>query len=252
MVALGPRSAAAPLGASFEPFLSGNVAWGPSPVPGLDEDAAAIFGSSAAGISDLHPRGRATLDLPVLEGSTTVVARWKDRAPWLFGRLFGGGRGVILNIPNCSDECALHFRPLFLALPNDSWSRARAQRAHRTEVGQPWAFEGLGPGGGRTQSHLPVAEEATRKLVTPDRTGPTRSRSTETLREPSLRAEREVDLRPRALAAAAVSPTLGDVHAQVDLSPYLAVVLLGLLVGELALRLWARRNPAHPDAQPTS
>jgi hypothetical protein len=41
---------------------------------------------------------------------------------------------------------------------------------------------------------------------------------------------------------------MGDTRAKVDLSPYLAVILLALLVAELALRLWARRTPSNGDA----
>jgi hypothetical protein len=185
-----------------------------------------------------------------------VVARWKDRAPWLFERPLGRGLGFVLTIPTSTDESDISFRPLFLALLERFVEAAQGRNgAHRTEVGQPWAFEGArslevdGP----TKSRLPVAEEPTRKLVTPDRIGTYQIKvDGDTFARTVAPSEREVDLRPRSLAAAAVSPTLGDVHARVDLSPYLAVVLLGLLVGELALRLWARRNPTQPDAQPTS
>ena len=54
-------------------------------------------------------------------------------------------------------------------------------------------------------------------------------------------AEREVDMRPRPATQQTKSTSLGDVRSRVDLSPYLAVVLLALLVAELALRIWARR-----------
>src|SRR5262249_978074 len=51
--------------------------------------------------------------------------------------------------------------------------------------------------------------------------------------------EREVDLRPRNVAPEARSTSLGDVHAKIDLSPYLAALLLGLFVAELSLRALA-------------
>jgi hypothetical protein len=60
--------------------------------------------------------------------------------------------------------------------------------------------------------------------------------------------EREVDLRPRPVAPAAGSTSLGDVRAKLDLSPYLAVVLLALLVAELSLRAIAGKTGATPVA----
>jgi hypothetical protein len=54
-------------------------------------------------------------------------------------------------------------------------------------------------------------------------------------------AEREVDLRPRPVTPQTHAASLGDLRAKRDLSPYIAVVLLALLVSELGLRMWARR-----------
>jgi len=81
--------------------------------------------------------------------------------------------------------------------------------------------------------------------VTPDRIG--RYQITvdgEKLGRVVAPVERELDFRARAVVPSARSSALGDVRAKVDLSAYLAVVLLGLLVLEIALRIWAQRDTA--------
>jgi len=62
-------------------------------------------------------------------------------------------------------------------------------------------------------------------------------------------AEREVDLRPRPVSPQTKATSLGDVRSRVDLSPYLAVVLLALLVAELGLRIWAKRTSTPVSAE---
>ncbi len=43
LLTLGPRAAAAPLGASFDPLVPGVVRWGPSPSPGVDPATAMLL-----------------------------------------------------------------------------------------------------------------------------------------------------------------------------------------------------------------
>ncbi len=64
LLTLGPRAAAAPLGASFDPLVPGVVRWGPSPSPGVDPATAALFGPSAEGMADLAPRGPRLRSIP--------------------------------------------------------------------------------------------------------------------------------------------------------------------------------------------
>ena len=143
LLALGPHAPIAPLGASFEPIVSGAVAWGPSPVPGLDERAAAIFGFGAPGLLDLHPRGRATIDPGSQAGSAKVIARWKDDAPWLIERPIGRGMAYVLTLPTSPDASDLALRPAFLILLEKFVDAARVRNgAHRTTVGEAWTFEG--------------------------------------------------------------------------------------------------------------
>jgi hypothetical protein len=250
LVALGPHAPLSPLGSSFEPLLAGAVSWGPSPSAGVDERAAALFGAAASGLFDLHPRGRATFDLAAQGASVKVKAQWKDGAPWLVERPIGRGLAFVLSLPTSVDESDLALRPAFLLLLESFVDAARARNgAQRTDVGQPWAFEGVrslevatttpkGPG-----PKLPVVEEAGRKVVTPDHLGRYQiTADADKLSRIVAPVERELDFRPRAVASSARSTSLGDVRARIDLSSYLAIALLGLLVLEIALRVWAQRG----------
>ncbi len=103
LIALGPHAAYVPLGASFEPLLTGPVTWGASPTAGLDDSAGAWFGGMAAGLATLAPRGRATLDASSLAPPARIVARWKDGAPWLVERPIGRGLVMAMTLPTSPD-----------------------------------------------------------------------------------------------------------------------------------------------------
>lgn len=245
---LGPRAALAPLGSSFEPFVSGRVAWGPSPSRGLEmTSASALFGEAAEGLEDLAPRKRATVDASVATEPAKVLARWEDGSPWLIERAYGRGLAYVLTLPASPDESDLALRPAFLGLLERVVDAAKTRTgASRSEVGQPWAFEGAralevrGPMG----DAVPATEEATRKLVVPELLGSYEAMlDGEKLVRIAATSERETDLRPRKVAEAARSTSLGEVRAKIDISPWLATMLLGLMVAELGLRLRARPSP---------
>jgi hypothetical protein len=245
LLALGPHAPLAPLGASFEPLVQGAVSWGASPVDGLSAETGALFGASAAGLLDLHARERASIDVASLSNSAKVVAKWKDGAPWLIERSLGRGFAFVLTLPTSADASDLAVRPAFLVLLEKFAEAARARNgAHRTLVGEPWTFEGaksvevLGPDRGS----LRFIEEATAKVAVPDKIGVYEiSLDGDKLTRVAAPVEREVDFRPRAVSPGARSTSLGDVRAKLDFSPYLAALLLGLLVAELSLRALAAR-----------
>jgi hypothetical protein len=246
LLALGPHAPLAPLGASFEPLVPGTITWGPSPSMGLDDKASVLFGSAAAGLVDFRPRGRATIDLSAFGHAPEVTARWKDGAPWLIERPLGRGFVFVLTVPTSPEESDLALRPAFLMLLDRMVDATRTRNgAYRITVGEAWAFEGaksvevIGP----DKNKLRVAEEATRKVAVPDRIGIYEvALDHDKLTRVVAASEKEVDGRPRRVSESARSPSLGDTRARVDLSPYLAIALLSLLVGELALRLRARRS----------
>jgi hypothetical protein len=255
LVALGPRAALAPLGATFEPLWTGPVTWAASPATGLDEASAATFGVSGAGLLDFRPRGRATLNTRSLGESAKVLARWKDQAPWLLSRAVGRGIVFVLTVPMSTDQSDLALRPAFLALLETFAEACRTRHgAQRTEVGEPWVFDGtpslrvVDPRG----TEIPVTEDGTRKIVGPDRIGRYEiTLGAEKLVRVVAPAEREVDLRPRRVAPSARASMLGGRQARIDLSFYVASVLFALFVAEIVIRAWARRAVAKDSAQTT-
>jgi hypothetical protein len=187
-----------------------------------------------------------------------VTARWKDGAPWLIERPLGRGYVFVLTVPTSPDVSDLALRPAFLMLLDRLVDATRTRNgAYRITVGEAWVFEGakslevLGP----EKTKLRVTEEPTRKLVGPDRIGVYEiTLDQDKLTRVVAASEREVDERPRRVNPDTRSSSLGDTRARIDLSPYLAMGLLALLVSELALRLWARRTPSldADGAAPTS
>jgi hypothetical protein len=253
---LGPRAAAAPLGAGFDPLVPGVVRWGLSPVPGADPATAATLGTSAEGLAQLAPKGRATLDPEALAGAD-VIARWKDGAPLLLRRSIGRGAALVLTLPLSADESDLVLRPAFLALLDRFVGTARARGgARRVDAGETWTFDGYhavkiervsiaGPG---KPEPIPVTEAPlapggakkpgeVRLLATPARAGlyALTLDGEETTRVATI-PEREIDLRPRKVETSARSAALGGVATSLDVSPYVALLLLALLAAELLLR----------------
>ncbi|WP_437677467.1 VWA domain-containing protein [Sorangium sp. So ce131] len=260
LLTLGPRAAAAPLGAGFEPLVPGVVRWSASPVRGVDPATAGWLGPSAAGLADVAPRGRATLDAAASEGAE-VLARWKDGAPFLVRRPLGRGVVLFMTLPFSTEESDVALRPAFLSLLDGFVGAARARGgARRLAAGDTWTFDGYhdvkvervrydgGPGSASSapREALPVAEVDRRLRVSPPLAGLYEltldgERSTRVVSVP----EREIDLRPRRVAQGARAAELGGMSASIDASPYVALVLLVLLAAELLLRvLGARRAPA--------
>ncbi len=249
LVALGPRSAAAPLGASLEPILARGVSWGASPVPGMNADSAApLLADSAQSLVDLAPRGRITLaaeDVKLLE----ILAAWKDGPPLFARRSLGRGDAWLSTLPFAVDASDLTLRPGFLAFL-DAWVGEARLRAspRRTDVGQPWLFAGARAGDLKVDGPLgavAVAGEAGVARVVPTRLGAYRIvEAGKSQLRVAAPVAREIDLRPRTAVAATGGDGLGDRHASVDVSWAIALLLLALMTGEIGLRLRARTRLA--------
>lgn len=126
LLTLGPKAAAAPLGAGFDPLVPGVVRWGASPVPGIDPASFAILGSSATTFADVAPLGRASLEAEAFQGAD-VLAKWKDGAPFLVRRALGRGAVLALTLPFGTNESDSALRPAFLCCSIASCgSRGRA------------------------------------------------------------------------------------------------------------------------------
>jgi hypothetical protein len=274
LVTLGPRAAAAPLGASFDPLVPGVVRWGPSPVPGVDPATAALFGPSAEGMADLAPHGRASID-PEASAGADILARWKDGAPLLLRRSRGRGAVLALTLPLSTDESDLALRPAFLALLDRFVGTARARGgARRIDVGEAWTFDGyrsvkvqhvplFGPGkpqpvpvidgaagvplGKPGSASTPPAGVERRLLAAPPLAGlyELELDGDHTTRVAAV-PDREIDLHPRRVHEDARSASLGGVDPSLDVSPYVALFLLALFAGELVLRVLGGSTPKPP------
>ena len=257
---LGPRAAAAPLGASFDPLVPGVVRWLPSPARGVDPASASFLGPSAPGFTDVSPRGRATLEPSAVDGAD-VLARWSDGAPFMIRRSMGRGAVMAMTLPLSVEESDVVLRPAFLALLDRIVSMARAKGgARRIDAGEAWSFDGwkqvvvervsyAGPG---DRAAVPVLQEDGRPRAVPPLAGLYEltldgERSTRAVAVP----EREIDLRPRRVHTSANTESLGGVSAAVDISPYVALALLALLAAELLLRTAGSRAGAPEPSAPS-
>ncbi len=260
LLTLGPGAAAAPLGSSFAPMLDGIVRWSKEAPPGIDPNTDAFFGESVAGLDDLRPIGRALLDLERDQAPTTLAA-WSDGAPFLLEKRMGRGVVYAVTLPFDTGVSELALRPGFLELLHRLTVAARTLGGvARTRVGIPWPLDGfeqtkverLGRDD-RTQaveveqagkSRRAVAHTAGLYLLTLDANTTTRVAAI---------SEREVDLRPRAAPDSGDDQAMGGVGASVDVSAYVAVLLIALMFAELLLRVLSPRvRPRGEDTPPSS
>jgi hypothetical protein len=245
LLALGPHAAAAPLGATLDPILAQSVTWGGAAQ--LDADPRSATGAllgSTAGLDRIGAAHRAVLgpaDGPRFE----PLLRWGDGAPLVARRAVGRGDAWIVTLPFSTDASDLPLRPAFLGLL-DAWVHVARDHAAppRTDVGTPWRFAGAarvevrGPAG----QVAPDRDEGAWRVV-PDLVGAYEvtvdGRQERRIAAPAVS---ELDLRPRAAAAAATQGRGGPRRGAVDASGPIALVLLALMALEMALRLHARRG----------
>lgn len=261
LLTLGPKAASAPLGAGFEPLIPGVVRYAPSPSDGIDVSQGGFFGAAAGSLTELEPRGRASLDsadAEVLAKLVTAVP-WSDGAPFLLRRNMGRGMLLVLTLPFGTDESDLALRPAFLVLL-DRFLEAARTRGGRTRIdaGETWAFDGFGQVVVRRLSEgpadalpLPVQASDGRPRVTPSLSGLYElSLDGERSRRVVSIPEREVTFKPRAVQPSAGAGELGGVVNALDISPMVALALLALLAAELGLRTLsqAQVKPAPPPA----
>ena len=245
LIALGPRASAAPLGASLEPALGHGCTWTGTTAKGATvARAAPSLGDAAQSLGDLRAPSRATLapeDVKTLE----PLLSWDDGAPLVARRTIGRGAAWIVTLPFSIGASELTLRPGFLALL-DAWmddARARAVPL-RIDVGRPWTFAARDVSVEGSAGQLAIARDGTIARAVPPVVGAYRvtvGGKTQTRVAAPIAAE--MDLRPRAAAAATQGGALGEAHASVDVSWGVALFLLGLVALELALRIQRTRRP---------
>ncbi len=293
LLTLGPRAAAAPLGAGFSPMLPALVRWqklprpalpapgprpaspapGPrpaSPAPGprpaldsatptgtrwgLDVSTDQLFGITAEGLVQIDPRGRAKL--AIQNGSQhdaqqlRVLAAWHDGQPFILQRRIGRGVVFAITVPFSTELSDFALRPAFLVLLKRVVDTARSRGGvARSPVGSTWTFDGfrsvsvsrLLPDGGSEPVAVQGETERNRSVV--DRLGLyALTLDGEKTHRVAAMAEREVDLRPRQVRTDPQQESLGGVGMTMDLSPYVALGLLVLLLAELLLRAHFQRR----------
>jgi hypothetical protein len=175
--------------------------------------------------------------------SFEALVRWSDGAPLVARRGVERGLAWIVTLPFSVDASDLTLRPAFLALL-EAWVRAARERAapQRSDVGAPWVLPGArhvearGPEGPVAGSH----DEGAMRIV-PSLVGAYRLAvdGKEELRV-AAPIEREIDMRPRALAPSIASHGMGERRAQVDISGQVALALLVLFAAELGFRIQSR------------
>lgn len=251
LVALGPRAATAQLGASLEPVLGRPLTWSPTASPGADvSSATGPLVESAPSLSDVSSKSRAVVspdDVPAFD----ALLKWTDGALFVGRRAVGKGEAWIVTLPFALDTSDLPLRPAFLALL-DAWAREARSRAapRRTDVGMAWTFAGaksvvvVGPAG-----RVPVTtDEKAVRTAPPLIGGYTVTVDGKDERRVAAPVAGELDLRPRRAAQGASGGGLGDSHAAVDASPVMALILLALVSGEIALRLRAKARADRAEA----
>jgi Mg-chelatase subunit ChlD len=244
LLALGPRAAAAPLGATFEPILTQAVSWEDTTLQGAQ--ASTVVGGLAESAQSLSDLGapRRTLLSQADAAMFQPLANWSDGAPLVAGRAMGRGEIWIVTLPFSLDTSDLALRPAFLALLHE-WLKVALDHAAplRGQVGASWVFPGArsvrveGPSG-----PLEVTRESGVARVSIPRLGVYRV-TVDDRTEPRVAQvdPREVDLRPRRVATGAgATDVVGQRRQLVDVSGYVALVLLVLLTLEMALRLSSR------------
>ncbi|MBX3208264.1 MAG: BatA and WFA domain-containing protein [Labilithrix sp.] len=243
VLALGRRAAAAPLGATFEPFLAHAASFAPTPAQSVDPASGApALGEGAASLADLGAKGRVTL-APDDAAAFEPVLKWSDGAPLVLRRPRGRGEVWLTTLPFSVDVSDMPLRPGFLSLLDAIVADAKERSAPlRGDVGVPWAFAGAaqvdanGPMG-RLAS---VRDDGALRIV-PTLIGPYRL-TVDGVQELRVAApvQREIDLRPRAVVSATTSSSLGGGVSVVDVSWAIALGLLALVAAETVVRAVTR------------
>jgi Mg-chelatase subunit ChlD len=244
LLAVGPRAAAAPLGATLEPILDHPIAWSETTAPGASaESATGSLSEAAESLTKLEAPRRAVL-APEDAAALEPIARWTDGALLVGRRPVGRGEVWVVTLPFAVDASDLTLRPAFLSLLAGWAEQARAHAVPaRSDVGTTWRFlgardvEATGPGGALVPSRDEGAVTLTPSLLGSYRVkvdGRTETRV-------AAPDERELDLRPRPASATAPDAVVGERRASVDASGEVALALLALMALEMGLRLWQRR-----------
>ena len=198
------------------------------------------FGPSGLGLAQLHAKGRTHFEIDKL-GATTSVLRWSDNLPLIVERTVGRGQVTAVGLPFGPAWSDLPLRPALLSLLSTMAHTAKARGAPRVEVGQSWVLDNDAIEVRSAEGRYPFSRSPGKARITPHRAGRYDIRIGEEVesRFASI-PSREVDFRPRAVAASSQDPRLGTTSTPVDISRWIALALLALLAMELGVRTLIR------------
>lgn len=253
---LGPASSNLQLSSNLEPFVERSAHWLDGDTP-LDVDPASLawLGPDAQGLAQVSPGGRMRFDGALLPG-TEVIATWSDGVPFLLRRRLGAGLVLSAGLPAGVEHSDFALRPAFLALLDQVLDEAEQRRGPgTTRAGERWSFSAArdvrvtGPEGPVPVLREDCSEEPGAAASAPC-AGEARTSAVAALAgsyqieldgERSTRvafvpAEEIIDAPGSAPVRAEGRAGVGG-GGEVDASPELALVLLLLFAGELAVRV---------------
>jgi hypothetical protein len=249
---LGPASSGLLLSATLEPFAERGARWEATTEP-LGVDAASLpwLGEEASSLDALTRGGRMRLDGAGLPGSVTA-ATWRDGVPFLLRRNVGSGLVLTAGLPVAVEHSDFALRPAFLALLDHVIGEAEQRRGPGAAlVGSSWTF----PAGAQVtiqgpDGPLPVRTEGCddtqlaadcapgQQVATPELTGAYTVTTGNTSQTRMARLdEHEITDPPGSARGAGQDTAAAGDSGTVDASPELALALLALFAGELALRV---------------
>ena len=246
LLALGPRAASSPLGATLEPVLEHATTWTDTKAKGVAANAPTeLLGEATRSLVDLGASKRTSL-APTDASALVDLLPWSDGAPLVARRTLGQGEALVTTLPFALDASDLPLRPAFLSLLDAFVAATHAHAApRRADVGAAWtlpssAKDATGPAG-----PVELVRENGHAKLSPPLVGAYHVKvdGKDELRV-AAPAAREIDLRPRRVKTGASASSLGATQAKVDISSEIAVALLALLCAEIVLRVRAQRTVA--------
>jgi von Willebrand factor type A domain/Aerotolerance regulator N-terminal len=253
---LGPRAHDTQLGASLEPFVRGAVDWEPlGAETKVDVASFNWLGTEAESLNELAAKGRARLDTALLPGAE-IIGRWSDGKVLVARQERGRGLLFSVGLPISVAVSDLPLRPAFLALLDHMVEEALRRRGPlASEAGTEWWFPAQGTlTVSLNAEKLAVREADGQRVATPETTGryEISLNGKHEARFITLAAD-EVLNTPKQELPSAWRKTQASAVPQVDASPELGWLLLGLLALEIGVRLWRllRERRAQSAIQPT-
>ena len=257
----GPRAVQAPLGATLRPFSEAPIRWEALQEPS-DKEKAAKDANETPEVASLNWGGVVPRDLATLRPvgrallapePSAIKGRWSDGPPFLSVAESGRGLLIATSLPSSPDVSDFSLRPGFLALLRAAIDAAKERRGDRESgVGVPWfvvsdeAPTVFGPAGpveaiaaGASSDCVGDCADVGLWQITPELAG---RYEFETSAGPQTRIARLSDVEVLTLPTDGVEqndPNLATLGNQrtLNLSDWIALVLVGLLGAEIAFRI---------------